>query len=91
MKVTVVSSMLLEGAFRPEIKIDSKKEKATLRDLLKELSYVCQTIEFIRNGELGSDIDIITINGTERYNLDIELNDSDEVTVFADTAPLAGG
>ncbi len=91
MKVTVVSSMLLQGVFRPDIKIEPKGAKTTLRDLLKELSNLCQTIEFIINDELGGDIDVITINGTEQYNLDIELHDSDEVTVFADTAPLAGG
>jgi len=91
MKVVVDSNMAVYGLFQPPIEIELKGPTASLTELLKELSDLCKSVEFIKDDNLGSDIDTILVNGKEHYYLDTNLNDGDKVMVMVEMAPLGGG
>ncbi len=91
MKVVVDSNMSIYGLFQPPMEIELEGSKATLRELLEELSDLCKAVEFISDDNLGSDIDTILVNDKEHYYLDANLNDGDKVMVMVEMAPLGGG
>ncbi len=91
MKVIVDSNMAIYGVFEPPIELELRAARTTLRELLKELSVLCQTVEFVRDNELGSDIGTVSVNGKECYQLDTKLEDGDKVMVTVEIAPLGGG
>lgn len=91
MKVVVDSNMMIYGVFQPPVEVEWRGAKATLRDLLHELTESCKSVEFIRDNELGSDIKTILINNKECYAIDTKLNDGDKVMVIVEMAPLGGG
>ncbi|GAG08572.1 unnamed protein product [marine sediment metagenome] len=91
MKVTVDSNMSIYGVFQPPIDIELQEPENTLRGLLKGLSDLCKSVDFISRGEIGSDIQKVLVNDEESYSLDNALHDGDKVTVVVEMAPLGGG
>ncbi len=91
MRVVVDSNMAIYGVFQPPIEIKLTGSKATLRELLEELTKLCASVEFINGDELGSDIQTVLVNDKEHYYLNTNLNDGDKVMVMVEMAPLGGG
>ena len=91
MKVIVDSNMAIYGVFQPPIQIELDRSGATLEELLEELSDLCPSVEFIRDDELGSDIQTVLVNEKEHYNLNTNLNEGDKVMIMVEMAPLGGG
>jgi len=91
MKVLVDSNMTIYGVFDPPAKIELKGSRATLKELLKELSDLCKSVEFIHGDEIGSDVQTILVNETEHYYLDTPINEGDKIMVKVEMAPLGGG
>ena len=91
MKVTVDSNMAIYGVFQPPIEVELRELKPTLKELLEQLSDLCKSVEFIKDSELGSDVETVLVNGQERYYLDTKLEDGDKVMVMVEMAPLGGG
>ena len=91
MKVVVDSNMSIYGLFQPPVEIELKGSTPNLRELLHVLSDLCKSVEFIRDDNMGSDVDRILVNNKEHYYLDTSLNDGDEVMVMVEMAPLGGG
>ena len=91
MKVIVDSNMTIYGMFQPPIDVELQEPENTLRSLLKGLSGLCQSVDFISRGEIGSDIQKVLVNDEESYSLDAALHDGDKVTVVVEMAPLGGG
>lgn len=91
MKVTVVSNMAIYGVFEPPVKIELEEPKATLRKLLEVLTDLCESVEFISDDEVGSDVQAILVNEKECQYLDTPLNADDIVQVIIEMAPLGGG
>lgn len=91
MKVTVNSNMKIYGAFEPPIDVDLKEPENTLKSLFEGLSDRCISVDFISDGEIGSDIQKVLVNDEETYSLDTALHDGDKVTMVVEMAPLGGG
>jgi len=91
MKVNVLSNMCIYGVFEPPVKIELEEPKATLRKLLEVLTDLCESVEFISDDEVGSDVQAILVNETEYQYLDTPLNADDIVQVIIEMAPLGGG
>lgn len=91
MKVTVDSNMSIYGVFQPPIDVELQEPENTLTSLLKGLSDLCKSVDFISRGEIGSDLQKVLVNDEESYSLDTALHDGDKVTVVVEMAPLGGG
>ena len=91
MKVKVDSNMAIYGVFQPPVDVELQKSESTLSSLLKKLSDQCVSVDFMSQGEIGSDIQKVLINDEESYSLDTALHDGDKVTVVVEMAPLGGG
>lgn len=91
MKVTIDSNVTIYGVFQPPIDVELQEPENTLRSLLKGLSDLCKSVDFISGGEIGSDIQKVLVNDEESYSLDTALHDGDKVTVVVEMAPLGGG
>ena len=91
MKVIVDSNMTIYGEFHPPLEIELNKSEATLKELLEALSKRCQSVEFTRDNEMGSDVQTILVNDREQIHPDARLKDGDRVMVVVEMAPLGGG
>ncbi len=91
MKIQVDSNMTIYGEFQPPVEIELNKPDATLKELLEALSKRCQSVEFTRDNELGSDVQTILVNDKEQIHPDAHLKDGDWVMVVIEMAPLGGG
>jgi len=91
MKVVVDSNMAIYGVFQPPIEIELKGSKATLKELLEELSDLCPSVEFISSDEIGNDIQTVLVNEKEHYYLNTNLNEGDKIMIMVEMAPLGGG
>ncbi len=91
MKIVVDSNMTIYGVFQPPIEVELKGPEATLKELLEQLSHLCQSVEFVRDNELGGDVETIVVNNREHYSLATSLKDGDKVRVMVEMAPLGGG
>ena len=92
MKVIVRSNIKIYGVFEPLVKIELEGAKSTLRHLLEFIQdRTGGSLEFITDGEIGSDVQAVLINDKEYHQLDTALANGDEVAVVIEMAPLGGG
>lgn len=91
MKATIDSNMTIYGVFQPLIDVELQESGNILRSLLKGLSDLCESLDFIGGGEIGSDIQKVLADDEESYSPDTPLRDGDKVTLAVEMAPLGGG
>lgn len=75
MKATIDSNVTIYEVFQPLIDAELQESGNILRSLLKELSVLCESLDFISGGEIGSDIQKLLVDDEESYSPDAPQRD----------------
>lgn len=91
MKATIDSNMTIYEVFQPLIDVELQEAGNILRNLLKGLSDLCESLDFISGGEIGSNIQKVLVDDEESYSPGTPLRYGNKVTVAVEMVPLGGG
>ncbi|MFH0786931.1 MAG: hypothetical protein V2B13_04855 [Pseudomonadota bacterium] len=94
-KVRVDSNLQIKNVFEPPLEMELQVGENALGDVLKRLSEMYPSLNFIDREGMGDDLRHLFLNGESHFSfsegLKKKINEGDTVRVEAYMDPLAGG
>jgi hypothetical protein len=95
MEIQIDANFKLTGIFEPPWCLSLDKDKITLRELLKHLDSLWETVHILEGEDLSDDIEELLLNGQHFFtlpgHLNIPLKNRDHLWIELYMAPLGGG